>query len=299
MKCKICGFEGKSLVSHLKKHNISGSEYKKKYNVDKIHSVGENQKKYLSDLWKNRMKDKKWKKKYNKHKKSIWSYEYWMNQGMTETDAKEKVKKIQSNNSKKRNFEKSPSVLSKQFYINKGYTVQEAEQIISKIQSKNSKKSSKFLGKKHTDESRKKISNSMSEHVYNVGIDTWLSHFGDLSDIKYRSNAEVELYKFISKITDNNAKANVFLEAYNVDILYKNKIIDYFGIYWHCHPDFYKDDYYHPHKNKYAIDIRSEDNKRINNLKQMGYDVMIVWENEYIKNKADIKNKVKKFIHGS
>lgn len=299
MKCKICGFEGKSLVSHLRKHNISTEQYKKEYNVDKVHSMDSTQRKYLSELWTNRMKDRKWIEKYSKNRKSIWDYKYWMENGMNEIEAKKMVKSIQSNNSKKRDYSKSPSVLSKQFYLLKGFSIEEAEKTISKIQSKLSSKSSKFSGKKHSQKSKEKISQSMSSHIHKIGIGEWSSHFGDLSDPKYRSNNEIEIFNFINEITQNCAEANTFVENYNVDVLYKNKIIDYFGIYWHCKQGFYDSDYYHPHKKKFAHEIRKEDRIRVENLKKMGYDVMTVWEDEYIKTPNIVKENIKKFIYDS
>lgn len=299
MKCQICGFEGKSLVSHLKKHNISVDEYKRKYNVEKVHTVPESQKKYLSDLWKNRMKDKKWKDKFSKSRVSIWDYKYWIQKGMEESDAIDMVKKIQSDNARKRDYSKSPTVLSKEFYLSKGFTIEEAEKAISEIQSKLSSNSSKFSGKKHSQKSKEKISQSISTHIHKIGVSDWVSHFGDLSEPKYKSNGEIEIFNYVNNITENCVEANVFIENYNVDLLYKNKIIDYFGVYWHCHPDFYKDDYFHRQKNKFAYEIRDEDNKRIDLLQEMGYSVMIVWENDYIKNKSETLNKVKQFIYDS
>lgn len=299
MKCKICGFEGKSLVSHLKKHNITPNEYKIKYNVERVHTVSEEQKKYLSDLWSERMKEEQWKKKYDKNRKSIWTENYWIEKGMGESDAKEKVKQIQSENAKKRDYKKSPSVLTIDYYISKGYTETEAKENISEIQSKLSSHSKRFTGKRHTTETRKKISKNMSKHISDIGVDEWLSHFGDMSDIQYRSNAEIELYEFVDNITNGQVTANTFLENYNVDIVYKNKIIEYFGVYWHCHPDVYPDDYLHPHKQKVASEIRKDDNRKIKKLKKMGYDIMIVWENEYMKNKIETENKIKKFIYDS
>lgn len=299
MKCKICGFEGKSLVSHLKKHNISGDEYKRKYNVDKIHCMPENQREYLSNLWKKRMKEDYWISKYSQSKKSIWNYTYWMERGMGELDAKEKVKQIQSRNSKKRDYNISPSILTDQYWIKNGYSKDDANAKISEIQSKLSSYSKRFSGKKHTKETRRKISKTMSEHINNVGIVEWASHFGDMSDSKYRSNAEIEIYQFVNDTTDGQAIANAFLENYNVDILYKNKVIEYFGIYWHCHPDVYEDEYLHPHKQKSAKDIRNDDAQKIIKLKEMGYDTMVIWENEYMDNKLEIENKIKRFIYDS
>lgn len=301
MKCKICNFEGKSLVSHInRKHNISVEEYKKKYNVKKVHVCTEKQRKLLSDKISYKYKnDLEYVKRVNENRSSIWDYKYWMNMGYSETEAKQKVSELQSKNSKKRDYTKSPSVLSISYWLKLGKTELEAKQEISKIQSKLSVKSSKFKGKKHSKESKEKISASLRKHIENTGISEWASHF-HTSDknksLSYRSKSEIEIFNYVESNISDDVMANVYVESYNVDILLNNKIIEYFGDYWHCHKNLFEDSDIHPHTQKEVKEIREYDEIRIQQLLKSGYEVMIIWECEYNEDKEMVFDKIKKFL---
>lgn len=76
-------------------------------------------------------------------------------------------------------------------------------------------------------------------------------------------------------------------KCYKVDILIKeiNLIIEFNGTYWHADPRFYNETYFHKRKNKTAKDIWDIDEERIKNLKNLGYNVKVIWEFDYIENK--------------
>jgi len=272
------------------------SEYKSKYGVDVVQIMPESQKQYLSELWKNRMKESIWQDKYNKNKTSIWSEKYWINLGYSNQGAKNKISDIQRKNSKKRDYDKSPSTLTKEFWINRGYSNDESKKLISDIQSKLSNVSPKFSGKAHSKKSKLKTSNSMRKYITNFGKDKWVGHFGDFNDIKYRSEDEIDIFNFISNELKFQAQSNVFISGYNVDIIVGNKIIEYFGIFWHAHTDLFEDNDMHPIINKTALEIRKYDLDKINTLRNLGYDVLVVWENEYNINKKLIKESIRKYL---
>jgi hypothetical protein len=298
MVCEICGFDGKSLVSHItRKHNISVIEYKKRYNVKSVHCVSDEQRLHLSLLWAERKKDPYWVKKMGENKKSIWSVDYWVSEGYSKDEATTKVSKYQSSNSKKRDYDKSPGVLSMNYYINKGIGVEEATLRISEMQSKLSKASNKFKGKFHSDTSKERIGNTMSEYIHNIGSIEWAKHFGEFSDSKFRSKGEIELFNMVSTIVSGNLSANEFICGYNVDILCGNKIVDYFGSYWHCNPQMYNADYFHIQKNKSAYDIWKYDELRGAVLCENGYELLVVWDTDFNKGIEYVENKIKRFLY--
>lgn len=51
--------------------------------------------------------------------------------------------------------------------------------------------------------------------------------------------------------------------------------------------------------NKLAKEIWEIDAKRIGFLKLLGYDVLIVWENDWKKNKEEVVNLLKKFYESN
>jgi hypothetical protein len=245
------------------------------------------------------MKDPYWISKMNENKKSIWTVEYWTSIGYSEGDAVTKVKEHQSENSKKRDYIKSPSVLSMKYYEDRGIDEGIALETIRRIQSDLSKYSDKFKGKTHSIESKRKIRNTMSNHVHGVGIDKWVGHFGDLSHPIFRSKGEIELFNIVSDITNGDISANVYIDGYNVDILCGNKVIEYFGTYWHCDPTVYHPEYLHMKKNKKACEIWKFDTKKIKKLSENGYSVIVIWEREFDNGVDYIKDKINKFLYGS
>ncbi len=59
----------------------------------------------------------------------------------------------------------------------------------------------------------------------------------------------------------------------------QNKIIEYYGDYWHCNPNKYKVTYYNVRMKKTASEIWERDKKREQELIDAGYQVTIIWEN--------------------
>jgi G:T-mismatch repair DNA endonuclease (very short patch repair protein) len=60
-----------------------------------------------------------------------------------------------------------------------------------------------------------------------------------------------------------------------------NLIIEYNGDYWHCNPKKYNSEYLHPHKKKTAKEIWTEDKVRIDYLKNLGYNLEVIWESDF------------------
>ena len=123
-------------------------------------------------------------------------------------------------------------------------------------------------------------------------FDKWIN-----SDTKYSvSRNERELLSLIKmtfnkhNITSHN-KANIKVNnvLYKPDILINDKIvIEYYGDYWHMNPLCYNKDDYNKNKKKYASDIWKYDNDRKITLEHKGYNIIIVWENDYKTNKQEI-----------
>jgi len=138
-----------------------------------------------------------------------------------------------------------------------------------------------FFGKKHTKQSLNLISKKISENPP-----------------KQNSVSKLEK-KLLKEIKDRNimAKGTVSIDKFVCDIFIEkyNLIIEFFGDYWHCNPIKYQPNYYHPHKKKTAQEIWNDDKIRIDYLKNLGYNLEILWEYEF----SDFKklNKIlKKYV---
>lgn len=90
------------------------------------------------------------------------------------------------------------------------------------------------------------------------------------------------------------------IKSISVDFKLNKKIIEFFGDFWHANPKIFKDDdevkMFHGVIKK-AKDIREKDRKRIEILKNLGYEVLIVWEKDYNKTKQEVINRCLKFLN--
>jgi len=94
------------------------------------------------------------------------------------------------------------------------------------------------------------------------------------------------------KYTIKIGKKWLFPDIIDID---KRLIIEFFGDYWHCNPEIYKENYeILGITSKY---IWNNDNIRIQKLKSSGYNVIIVWESDYKKDKNQVLEKIKPFIN--
>ena len=88
-------------------------------------------------------------------------------------------------------------------------------------------------------------------------------------------------------------------KIYTYDFVLKslNKIIEFNGDYWHCNPMKYKSNFFNKRKQMFAKDIWSYDEMRINRVKEIGFDVLVVWESDYKKNKEETVQKCIDFLN--
>ena len=87
----------------------------------------------------------------------------------------------------------------------------------------------------------------------------------------------------------------------NFDFVIKDikKVIEFNGEKFHVNPDLTeekKKQWKQVYTNKTAIESEENDKKKIANAKSNGYDVLVVWENEYKKNEELVIQKCLKFI---
>lgn len=235
--------------------------------------------------------------KTNKKEFSIFRFQFWMQKGMSEIEAKQKVSEIQKENAEKSISKIKPdrSIFNKQYWIiKKGLSEKDAIQKVSELQSKLSAKSSRFKGKVRTIESKIRISNSMKKKIESIGSGMWASHFGYFNG---SSKIEREFFCYIKENINENVEANVPIYNYIVDVIHNKKIIEFYGDFWHANPNFYKfeDCFKYYNFDTTAGKIWEKDKQRIDFLISIGYDILIIWENDWIKNKQKCIDNINKF----
>ena len=94
-------------------------------------------------------------------------------------------------------------------------------------------------------------------------------------------------------MSDNNG-----FYRYDFTDLKNKKIIEYNGDDYHANPNKYKSyDFPNPfRKDLSAKEIWVKDNKKIQLANSNGFDVLVIWDSEYKKNKEEIINKCKNFL---
>lgn len=303
LKCKICGFMGMSLVSHItRKHKIPIIEYKGKYNEAITHLCDEKQKEKISNTLKKYNENPNVKRRNSEIQKngaSCLTKKYWINKGCTEEDAKKKVSELQKHNCKKhleKNNLREGSHFCNEYWVARGYTKEDAEKKVSELQIKLSAKSSKFLGCVRTDDQKERISLSLKKMIGGIGRGVWAKHFGEFNG---RSKSEIDFYNFIKENIDNSILANIPVRDYIVDIVKDKKIIEFYGDFWHANPQiFNKDKILKDHLGGVRVvnDIWKRDEKRIKFLKDVGYEVLVIWESDWNKNKEECIEKIRKYM---
>ena len=69
-------------------------------------------------------------------------------------------------------------------------------------------------------------------------------------------------------------------------------VLEFFGNFWHCNPQTWTADQWHPQVKKTAAEIWKRDADRKLDLERRGYRVLVVWESEHLSNPKEIVEKI-------
>lgn len=249
---------------------------------------------------------------------------YWINKGYTEDEAKENVKERQRTFNIKKCISKYGEVdgiikyknrqelwqktlnenndkielnkkrgLTKEKYIEKHGLEKYNELIkIKKYESSKERYIEKFGEEKYI-EKINKLKNSIRKAGFNkyskISMELFISIENEIKEKCYYAKEE----KIIQFYDENNKYF-----CFYVDFMFNNKIIEFYGDYYHANPLLYDENKIIGSKYccHMAKDIWKIDNNRINLIKNKGFDVLIIWEKDYKNNKKEIINKCVKWI---
>lgn len=175
-------------------------------------------------------------------------------------------------------------------------------------------KNNNFYGKKHKKETIIKISenrkgksigekNSMANPIWRKKARTNLKKRWDSGELESTRKHMSETLK--KTIREGKIKSNIFskkeleileilttmgydtIHSYKVDtkicdifIPSLNLIIEYFGDYWHCNPNKYDYNYFNVKKKKFAWELWDYDEKKLDLIMKLGYNLEVIWESE-------------------
>lgn len=231
--------------------------------------------------------------------------EFWKDKGLSDSDALLKLSEVQAIRSKQVKNRKSNTTL--QYYLNKGLSETDA---LSALRNR---------------QSTRTLAKSIEKYGEIEGLNRWLDTNANWSkkiEEKYQngefskapkskiwkvtSSSEIELASFLqtqypSTLLFGENQLTLFdgLRYYYYDIcdIISKKIIEYNGDYWHANPSKYKEESL-VHSNKSAKQIWEADDIKLKIAKSLGYNIHVVWETDYLKNKIEITNRCLTFLNG-
>ena len=177
-------------------------------------------------------------------------------------------------------------------------------------------------GPKKWESVNKSKSNNLENYIKRYGEENgykkWITLIENRSNSLYYSKVSQDLFwNILEKIKHNNWK--VYFKEYNTEFLLRKnnnvmfldfvvlkdseykikKCIEFNGDYWHCNPTMYEknDIINYPGKGKIKVsDIWTRDSKKLKQINDDNFNIMIVWENEYYNDKEKIIDECVKFL---
>lgn len=244
--------------------------------------------------------------------RSHFSKKYWLNKGYSEEESILMVSKLQQNNSnnfaskRELNPEKyyKSTVTRIDYWINLGYSPEEAEEKLRDRQrtftlDKCIEKYGKYIGEKVYIERQVKWNKSLTQ---NGNLKLGFSKSSQDLFYKIIENYDFNNHKNIFFATKNNEfliKTKTSIWLYDYADLDKMKIIEYNGDSYHANPKIYNEnDFPHPfRKTIQAKEIWEKDKQKIKVANENGFDVFVIWDSEYRKNKNQILQKCLNFLN--
>lgn len=194
----------------------------------------------------------------DRKERSPFSKSFWIKRGLSE----EEYKKFIDNVCKNREYNTRLS-----FYTNRGYSLEEAKIKLKERQSigmggSYSKVCEDFIGNV--------IGSKRSKYLFGKR-EKRISYKDESGKLRY----------FRYDLTSESTK----------------KIIEFNGDFWHGNPKIVNLEDTHPVINETFVNIHKKDNFKKSLAEQHGYDVLVIWESDYILDKKNTIKRAKEFIN--
>ena len=249
-----------------------------------------------------------------KRKNSSRCKEFWLEKGFTGEEAVRKISENQdrssSENFKKSMKENNRTWTQKQYWIDSGLTEEEAEQKLKEAQStfsldkcieKHGLEEGTRIWQKRQDKWQDTLTSKSQEEIDSINKSKFSG--GGFSSISQELFRNINISE--SRYGTNGGEYRIKLNSgkhVSLDYFYNGRVIEFNGDLWHANPKKYKEDD-KPLETKFfgntitAKDIWNKDAKRLEEIKELGYEVLVIWESEYRNNKTETINKCMKFLN--
>ena len=237
--------------------------------------------------------------------------EYWIKKGFPKDEAVRLAEEAKCANNKKGAKKSANSkvrrITSKrcvEYYTVRGYSEEEAKDLVSKGQKYFSKeicieKYGKDDGLKIWQERQNKwqetLKSKPQEEIDRInrlkltkGITVSKAETVILNEVR-RVRSDLPVVHQLT-LSANNKKQYIY------DIAVGNKIIEYYGDFWHSNPKICSPDFVNPRTKLTASNKWIQDQEKINFAQNQGYEVLVIWESDFTQNKEEVLNKCVQFL---
>lgn len=309
--CRICGFKSKRIYGrHLKSHGITSDEYKKQFPGAPLYSKSDN-----NNTSKNsgkHMKQEKYKKMFSEKIMGEKNPNHTSKTTIKERKSRSPFSKdfINYDNEEKRQkfikevCDNKPYNTRIEYWLDKGFNEEEAEEKLKERQTTFSleiciEKYGDIKGKEVYDMRQQKWQKSLIENGnLKCGYSKVSQDFAyELLDF-YNIRDRKDIYFATKNQEYYICKGNGEFYQYDFTDLNNKKIIEYNGDQYHGNPLIYEsNDTPHPfRKNITAQEIWDKDERKIQAAKDTGFEVLVVWDSDYKKNKDEVITKCRDFL---
>jgi G:T-mismatch repair DNA endonuclease (very short patch repair protein) len=179
-----------------------------------------------------------------------------------------------------------------QHYLNKGYDLETAKLMLHAHQSNGRLKMMTLYGESEgerkwkqrqidwqatlnakPEEEKQRINKAKLSNGYSISkreielLNALREHFSSIEDQKY---------------------LKIGGKGYSYDIAMENKIIEFFGDFWHHNPNKHHPDWVNPYTKFSSAQRWHLDQQRIEAAESLGYEVLVVWEQDWDKHKEEV-----------
>jgi G:T-mismatch repair DNA endonuclease (very short patch repair protein) len=234
---------------------------------------------------------------------------FWIKKGFNEEESKKQVCYVQDQRREKMKLKYKQGLIANNvhstqigYWIKKGFTEEDAKLKVKERQSTFSKKiciekygEKEGLKKweKRQEKWQETLNNKSQEEINEINKKRISNGFSI-------SKNEIKIFNFLIQqgfqLQHSQTIKNKNNQRYIVDFVFKNKIIEYNGDYWHCNPSIYSPTYFNKRIHQTAQEKWIKDKKRIEDLKNMGYIVLVVWEHDFKNEKEKTLTEIINFL---
>lgn len=233
--------------------------------------------------------------------------EYWIARGKSEDEAKllASSKKDLNNRSGAKNRDKEHfkkhSARCKEFWMLRGFTEEAAKKEVKKQQAVFS-----------LEKLQMKYGEDKGLEIWKTRQEKWQKTLSDKSNEEKAiinakkigrgysiSVAEQEIADYLSNIFEKTqTQFSLFRKekSFVYDIRVENKIIEYYGDYWHCNPLYFSPEECNKRSKSLAYEQWARDKDKIDYAINQGYEVLIIWEKDYREDESREINKCIQFL---